>query len=81
MAATLKCLCCGEPMTVGKTQAKGKPWAACDECGVQVFVRGGKGVKLFEQRYGDAWKAAPPPPPKDEPPNDKDDDNADDFGW
>jgi len=64
-----KCLCCGEPMEIGCTKNKQKPWASCDECGVQVFIRGRRGVTLFEKNYGGDWKRLPksdtPAPPVD----------------
>lgn len=66
MAAVVTCLCCGEAMEVEET-AKGKPYLRCDPCGIQVFIRGRRGVEFFERRFGSSWRKAPAPPPSKKP--------------
>jgi len=55
----IACLCCGEPMDVTRTKVE-KPYVKCDECRVQIFVKGGAGVKRFEAKYGTAWRGGAP---------------------
>lgn len=51
------CPCCDEPMEVNKS-LKGKPTIHCPECALQMFIRGNRGVRLFQKRYGGEWTAA-----------------------
>lgn len=56
----IPCPGCGEQTPVKKGKS-GKPYIRCDDCGIDVFVRGAKGVNKF---FGDDPPAADPPPRK-----------------
>jgi hypothetical protein len=42
------CPLCEEGLDVRESK-KGKPYVICNPCGVQLFVRGEKGIRRFEQ--------------------------------
>ena len=42
------CPLCGEGLDVRKTKKK-KPDVVCDPCGIQLFVRGEKGIRRFAE--------------------------------
>jgi transposase-like protein len=42
------CPLCGEGLDVRETKKK-KPYVVCDPCGIQLFVRGERGIRQFEQ--------------------------------
>jgi hypothetical protein len=45
----IRCFLCEEPVPVKKTR-KGKPYIVCDRCGLQTFVRYGKGIKALRKK-------------------------------
>lgn len=51
----IPCPGCGAPTPV-KTGKSGKPYIRCDDCGIDVFVRGAKGVRKF---FGEGEEPAP----------------------
>jgi len=51
----IPCPGCGASTPV-KTGKSGKPYIRCDDCGIDVFVRGAKGVRKF---FGEGEEPAP----------------------
>jgi len=51
---TFPCPLCEEPLDVRMTEKKhSKPYVICEECGVQMFVRGKAGIKKFWKQVKD----------------------------
>ena len=46
--AQVPCFLCAEDLDVRKS-IKDKPYLVCDGCGIQIFVRGKKGIERFEK--------------------------------
>ncbi len=47
------CPLCEEGLDVRQTK-KQKPYVICNPCGVQLFVRGERGIRMFEQLVAEA---------------------------
>lgn len=47
MARMLRCPLCAEAQEI-RTSKTGKPYIVCDDCGVQLFVRGSRGQRRLE---------------------------------
>jgi DNA-directed RNA polymerase subunit RPC12/RpoP len=49
--ASLPCFLCHKELDlrISKTE---KPYFVCEDCGIQIFVRGKKGIKRLEQSLG-----------------------------
>ena len=47
------CQLCGEMILI-KYSIKNKPYYTCNECGVQVFIRGAKGINKFQTLISDS---------------------------
>jgi transcription elongation factor Elf1 len=45
----IKCPLCGKPLVVKKTRKK-KPYAVCDDCGLQMFVRYEEGIDRLKEK-------------------------------
>lgn len=63
------------PVKTGRT---GKPYVRCDDCGVDVFVRGSKGVKAFLGEGGDPPAKGGNEDPKKKP---AEKEPKDDWDW
>jgi len=48
------CFLCGTKAEV-RYSKKGKPYLVCDPCGVQIFIRGRRGIELF-RKIQDSFK-------------------------
>lgn len=46
------CPLCGKFLEVRESK-KGKPYVICDDCGMQMFVRGIEGIKNFAELTSD----------------------------
>ena len=46
---TVKCFLCGRWPDV-RISKKGRPYFVCDPCGMQVFVRGNKGIERLKKQ-------------------------------
>ncbi len=46
--ASVPCFLCDQDLEVRQTY-KNKPYLVCDGCGIQIFVRGKKGIERFEK--------------------------------
>lgn len=48
LVTLLACPLCGRPLDV-RVSKKGKPYVVCDDCGLQLFVRGANGVARLRE--------------------------------
>lgn len=46
------CFLCNRSVDI-RLSKKGRPYFICDDCGIQVFVRGDKGIKCLAKRVQD----------------------------
>jgi DNA-directed RNA polymerase subunit RPC12/RpoP len=55
--AFIPCFLCGRKLETSKSW---KPYFVCDPCGIQIFVRGKKGIELLDEAFRNIEKAQIP---------------------
>jgi DNA-directed RNA polymerase subunit RPC12/RpoP len=55
----IPCFLCGRKLEK-RTDKNRKPYFVCDPCGIQIFVRGKKGIELLEEAFRNIEKAQIP---------------------
>jgi DNA repair exonuclease SbcCD ATPase subunit len=55
----MPCPLCSIPLDIRKS-VKGKPYAVCDSCGIQMFIRKEQGIKALEKRLTKGFISSSP---------------------
>jgi DNA-directed RNA polymerase subunit RPC12/RpoP len=53
----LPCILCGKQLDK-RIDKNGKPYFVCDHCGIQVFIRGKRGIKRLERQMCNMGKCS-----------------------